>query len=213
MTSTPPATTSTPPSGLAAVDGTTPPGSWEPRHRRRRRRTIVAAGATVALLAAAGVVVAITGPFAGPSSTNNGVTDNTYPISYQTVQRGPLQSQTEVQGTLTYAGPNNSTSTANIVLPAGTATSTIQEEEELVAGAHQSLSADEESLQSTEASNAESLSQADQAVSADEASLALANTSDLQGLVQAQQPVGAERQASVRPGPATLRLSPRPSRP
>ncbi len=107
--------------------------------------------------------------------------DNAYPISYTTVEQQTLQSQTEVQGTLTYASTNNSTTTADVVLPAGTATSTIQQEEQLVASAHQSLSADDEALQSTEAANAESLSQAEQAVSEDEASLTLANTSDLQG--------------------------------
>ena len=79
-----------------------------------------------------------------------------------------------------------------MVLPVGTATSTVQQAEQLVASAHQSLSADEQALQSTGAANAESLSEAEQAVSADEASLALANTSELQGMTQAEQPVGAD---------------------
>ena len=103
----------------------------------------MAGGAAVALLAAAGIAVAVTDPFSSPSSSNNGVSDNAYPISYTTVEQQTLQSQTEVQGTLTYASTNNSTTTANVVLPAGTATSTIQQEEQLVASAHQSVSADE----------------------------------------------------------------------
>ncbi len=135
----------------------------------------------MALLAAAGIAVAVTDPFSSPPSSNNGVSDNAYPISYANVQRETLQEQTEQSGTLTYASTNNSSTTANVILPAGTATSTIQQEEQAVANERQTLAADEQALRSTEASNAESLSQAEQTVSQDEASLALANDGQLPG--------------------------------
>ena len=120
MTNTPPTTADTPPAGITAANSTVPASGPDPRQRRRRRRRLVAGGAAVALLAAAGIAVAVTNPFASPSSTSSGASDNGYPISYATVDQEPLQSQTEVQGTLTYASGNNTTSTSNVVLPAGT---------------------------------------------------------------------------------------------
>ena len=194
MSSTQPGTTGAPALGWQAAGPGGPPDGPGPGGRQRRRRWLIG-GVVVALVAGAGAVVAVTGPFSSPSSSNNGVTDNAYPISYTTVEHEPLQSQTEVQGTLTFASTNNSSTTANVVLPAGTATSTVQQAESLVASAHQALSADEVALQSTGASNAESLSQAEEAVSADEASLALANTANYEGLTQVQQSSNSDRAA------------------
>ncbi len=84
-------------SGPAAPDAEL---SRRPRHRRRRW---VVAGGVVVLAVAIGVLV-ITDPFGGSSTPSAGVVDNAYPTSVATVTRQPLSSQTQVNGTLGYAG-------------------------------------------------------------------------------------------------------------
>ncbi len=66
MTSTPPATTDTPPLGTASV-GSPPPAGPVPPDRRRRRRRWVAGGAAVALVAAAGIALGSHRPVLGPA--------------------------------------------------------------------------------------------------------------------------------------------------
>lgn len=58
------------------------------------------------VLAVIGLVIGIiyAKPFGGSNSSSTAVTDNEYPISYQTVLKEPIQSQTQVDATLGYAG-------------------------------------------------------------------------------------------------------------
>jgi hypothetical protein len=86
------------PTGLV-VAGETPPGQ---QRRRGSRWLIVAAVVVVAL--AAGAAIWAARPFATRSPAKAGVTDNSYPTSLATVARRDLSSQTELSGTLIYAG-------------------------------------------------------------------------------------------------------------
>src|ERR671934_148950 len=74
------------------------PRRWRLRWRRRWLLTAVA----LLLVAAAAVAVAVTDPFAGGSG--GGVSDNGSATSLATVVRRSLSSQTQVDGTLGYAG-------------------------------------------------------------------------------------------------------------
>jgi Putative peptidoglycan binding domain len=69
------------------------------RRRRPRRRALIAIAAAVVV--AAGGVVVIADPFGGHGSSN---ADNAAPISRATVTQRDLSSQTNVNGTLGYAG-------------------------------------------------------------------------------------------------------------
>jgi hypothetical protein len=85
--------------------------------RRRRGRRLVRWFATLALvLAAAGVVVVVANPFGGGGPKKAGVSDNGAATSLATVTEGSLASQTQVSGTLGYAGSysvvNNATGAA-----------------------------------------------------------------------------------------------------
>src|ERR671937_1778386 len=74
------------------------PRRWRLRWRRRWLLTAVA----LLLVAAAAVAVAVNDPFAGGSG--GGVSDNGSATSLATVERRSLSSQTQVDGTLGYAG-------------------------------------------------------------------------------------------------------------
>ena len=74
------------------------PRRWRLRWRRRWLLTAVA----LLLVAAAAVAVAVNDPFAGGSG--GGVSDNGSATSLTTVERRSLSSQTQVDGTLGYAG-------------------------------------------------------------------------------------------------------------
>src|ERR671935_756527 len=83
-----------------------PPATAAPAYPRRwrlrwRRRWLFAAIALL-LVAAAAVAVAVTDPFAGGSG--GGVSDNGSATSLATVERRSLSSQTQMDGTLGYAG-------------------------------------------------------------------------------------------------------------
>ncbi len=182
-----------------------------------RRRVLVSAG--VALVIAAGAAVAVTDPFAGSHKSSSGVADNAYPISYATVQRETLDSQTEVQGTLGYGATGNASAT-DVVMPAGTGSTTLVQDEDQVAAAKQNLASDEAavtallavnsqgmtgavqaagadqgSLQATEKSNARALSQAEQAASADKGALSVTEKSNAHTLSQAEQAASADKAA------------------
>src|ERR671930_689999 len=73
-----------------------------PRRWRLRWRLRWLLAAVALLLVAAAVAVAVTDPFAGGSG--GGVSDNGSAISLATVERRSLSSQTQVDGTLGYAG-------------------------------------------------------------------------------------------------------------
>jgi len=66
------------------------------------RRRVIAVGALVLVGAAIALVVA--NPFAGSGGTPGGLADNADPTSVTTVSRGDISSQTQVSGTLGYAG-------------------------------------------------------------------------------------------------------------
>lgn len=84
------------PAGLVAV------GDTALRQRHGRSRWLIVA-VIVVVLAAGGAVWAAH-PFATRSPAKAGVTDNAYPTSLATVARQDLSAQTELSGTLGYAG-------------------------------------------------------------------------------------------------------------
>jgi hypothetical protein len=97
---------------------------------RARRRMLAAAG--LALVVAVVVLIA-TDPFAGGGKAGAGVLDNTSATSLATVQRQSLSQQTQVSGTLGYAG------SSSIRVPSGTAPSTVQQASQQVASAETML--------------------------------------------------------------------------
>jgi peptidoglycan hydrolase-like protein with peptidoglycan-binding domain len=87
-------------SGPAAPQHTSEAGGGRPPRRRRLRAFAVLA----LVLAGAVLMVVVTDPFAGGGSAPTGVVDNGAPTATATVTRGSLTSQTELTGTLGYAG-------------------------------------------------------------------------------------------------------------
>jgi len=114
-----------------------------PAGRARRR---VLAGVGLALVAAV-VVLIVTDPFGGSTKSGGGVGDNASATSLYTVARQSLSSQTQVSGTLGYAG------SSSIRVPSGTAPSAVSQAEQSVTNAQgmlqtaiASLAADSEAL-------------------------------------------------------------------
>ena len=99
--------------------------------RRRRPRRLLAGGAV--LLLAAGAVLAVTRPFSGGAGSSAGPPDNGSATGLATVTRQSLTSQTQVDGTLGYAG------SSSIVAPAGTAPADVQKAQQSVASAQGAL--------------------------------------------------------------------------
>jgi len=111
---------------------------------RARRRLL--AGTGLALVAAVVVLIA-TDPFGGSTKPGGGVGDNATATSLATVTRQSLSSQTQVSGTLGYAG------SSSIRVPSGTAPSAVSQAEQSVTNAQgmlqtasASLAADSETL-------------------------------------------------------------------
>ncbi len=111
---------------------------------RARRRAL--AGAGLALVVAA-VVLVVIDPFASSGKPGGGVTDNAGATSLSTVARESLSSQTQVSGTLGYAG------SSSIRVPSGTAPSAVSQAQQSVTNAQgmlqtatASLVADSEAL-------------------------------------------------------------------
>jgi hypothetical protein len=100
----------------------------------RGRRLVV--GAAV-LLVAAGVAVAVADPFAGSAPAANGVADNAAATSLTTVKRQDLSQQTQVSATLGYADAST------VSVPSGTAPADLEQAQQSVAAAQQTLAADE----------------------------------------------------------------------
>jgi hypothetical protein len=92
----------------------------ETRGRPRRRRRLIATGAVVVVVGA-GIGVWIANPFATPGHATNGTIDSADPTSLATVTQQTLSSQTEVPGTLGYAG------TYSVVVPASSGQSGAQQ--------------------------------------------------------------------------------------
>ncbi|MGH9105432.1 MAG: hypothetical protein ACRDZX_06260, partial [Acidimicrobiales bacterium] len=161
------------------------------RHFRRRW---LAGGALAALVVAAAVAIAVTGPFGGPAKASAGVSDNAYPTSTVRVKKEGLSSETEVQGTLGYATAGNATTT-DVVLPAGTASSSVSQAEEQVATARQGLASDEAALRATENAGNQGIGQAQEAAGSDQGALRSAGQSNAQALSQAEQAASAGKGA------------------
>jgi peptidoglycan hydrolase-like protein with peptidoglycan-binding domain len=111
---------------------------------RARRRVLTGAG--LALVAAV-VALIVIDPFGGSTKPGGGVTDNASATSLYTVARQSLSSQTQVSGTLGYAG------SSSIRVPSGTAPSAVSQAEQSVTNAEgmlqtarASLAADSEAL-------------------------------------------------------------------
>ncbi|MGA7704324.1 MAG: hypothetical protein WB998_05450, partial [Solirubrobacteraceae bacterium] len=111
---------------------------------RSRRRMLAAAG--LALVVAVVALIA-TDPFAGGGNTGSGVLDNASATSLATVKRQSLSQQTQVSGTLGYAG------SSSIRVPSGTAPSAVQQAsgqvasaEAMLATASSTLAADTQAL-------------------------------------------------------------------
>src|ERR1035441_2943973 len=71
---------------------------------RARRRVLAGVGL---VLVAAVVVLIVTDPFAGSTKSGGGLGDNSTATSLYTVARQSLSSQTQVSGTLGYAGSSS----------------------------------------------------------------------------------------------------------
>jgi hypothetical protein len=84
-------------------------------------------------LVVAVVVVIATDPFGGPGKPTGGVADNASSTSLSTVKRQSLSQQTQVSGTLGYAG------SSSIRVPSGTAPSAIQQASQQVTSAEAML--------------------------------------------------------------------------
>jgi hypothetical protein len=97
---------------------------------RARRRTLAATG--LALVVAV-VVVIVTDPFGGARTPAGGVTENASATSLTTVRRRSLSQQTQVSGTLGYAG------SASIRVPSGTAPAAVQQAVQQVSSAEAML--------------------------------------------------------------------------
>jgi peptidoglycan hydrolase-like protein with peptidoglycan-binding domain len=116
-----------------------------------RARQRVLAGTGLVLVAAV-VVLVVTDPFGGSTKSGGGVGDNATATSLYTVTRQSLSSQTQVSGTLGYAG------SSSIRVPSGTAPSAVSQAEQSVTNAQgmletarASLAADSEALAGHEA--------------------------------------------------------------
>jgi peptidoglycan hydrolase-like protein with peptidoglycan-binding domain len=116
----------------------------DPPRARARRRALAAVG--LALVAAV-VVLIVTDPFASSAKSGGGVADNGTTTSLATVTRQSLSSQTQVSGTLGYAG------SSSIRVPSGAAPSAVSQAQQAVTNtegmlntARASLAADSEAL-------------------------------------------------------------------
>jgi multidrug efflux pump subunit AcrA (membrane-fusion protein) len=116
----------------------------DPPRGRARRRLL----ATVGLALVVAVVVAIaTDPFGGPGKSTGGVADNASAISLASVKRQSLSQQTQVSGTLGYAG------SSSIRVPSGTAPTAVAQSSQQVTNAEAMLA----SASSTLASDTQAL--------------------------------------------------------
>ena len=138
-----------------------PPRLPSPRRVRlsRRARIGLVAGAIVV---AAIVVVLATGALDGGGGTSGGGTvDNAYPTALSTVTRRSLSEQTQVSATLGYASPST------VVVPAGTAPSSLSQVEQSASTAQAQL----QTAQAMLSADTATLDQASATLAADRAKL------------------------------------------
>jgi len=98
----------------------------DPPRGRARRRLLAIVGL---VLVVAVVVVIATDPFGGSGKSTGGVVDNASAISLASVKRQSLSQQTQVSGTLGYAG------SSSIRVPSGTAPIAVQQSSQLLTSA------------------------------------------------------------------------------
>ena len=169
-----------PPAGGAfapvAIEERPPPG-------RRRRRLLAA---VVVVVVAAAVVLAVLDPFGGGRGSPGGVTDNGYATSLQRVTERALTSQTQVSGTLGFAGEST------IRVPAGIAPSAAGQARGAVAADRRGLASAGSSL----AADHVALANAGATLAADEQRLAVDCAGD--NAAQNASSSGRERRRRVR---------------
>jgi hypothetical protein len=108
-----------------------------------RRR--LAAGVGVLLLVA-GVIVAVGDPFAGASPAASGSADNAAATALTMVKRQDLSQQTQVSATLGYADAST------VSVPSGTAPAGLEQSQQSVVSAQQTLAADQRAFAQAQAS-------------------------------------------------------------
>ncbi len=121
----------------------------DPPRGRARRRLLAIVGL---VLVVAVVVVIATDPFGGAGKSAGGVVDNASAVSLVSVKRQSLSQQTQVSGTLGYAG------SSSIRVPSGTAPTAVQQSsqqvtsaETMLASARATLASDTQALAGHEA--------------------------------------------------------------
>jgi peptidoglycan hydrolase-like protein with peptidoglycan-binding domain len=102
----------------------------DPPRGRARRRLLAIVGL---VLVVAVVVVIATDPFGGSGKSTGGVVDNASAVSLTPVKRQSLSQQTQVSGTLGYAG------SSSIRVPSGTAPTAVQQSSQQVTSAEAML--------------------------------------------------------------------------
>ena len=110
--------------------------------RPRRGRWAALAAIVVIVIA---VLLTVLEPFRGSGKASASVADNSTPTSVTTVKRQSLSSQTQVDGTLGYAG------SSKILVPSGNAPSAVQQSEQQVASAEAQVASAQRSLASDSA--------------------------------------------------------------
>ena len=100
------------------------------RAARARRRLLAIVGLALVVVV---IVVIATDPFGGPGKSTGGVVDNASAVSLASVKRQSLSQQTQVSGTLGYAG------SSNIRVPSGTAPTAVQQSSQQVTSAEAML--------------------------------------------------------------------------
>ena len=120
------------------------PSNLGPASGGARRRLLAIVG--LALVVAV-VVVIVTDPFGGSGKSTGGVVDNASAVSLASVKRQSLSQQTQVSGTLGYAG------SSSIRVPSGTAPTAVQQssqqvtsDEAMLASATATLASDTQAL-------------------------------------------------------------------
>ncbi len=132
------------PGATLTVERDGEPSNLGPASGGARRRTLAIVGL---VLVVAVVVAIVTDPFGGPGKSTDGVVDNATATSLATVKSRSLSSQTQVSGTLGYAG------SSSIRAPSGTAPTAVQQSsqqvtstETMLASATATLASDTQAL-------------------------------------------------------------------